>query len=151
VDAAKYPRSDLKEIPLGLPDAVRHTLGCAWDGRDHCDAARAGQVPRGNWFGKLLLVAAAIFSLAVTFSSDKARRDETPRAFSFVVIFVMSLVYAGMVCAALLLAVKALAFLGLWLSGVWAALAGFPLAVWFFAALKDLAADQVKGFVAKKV
>jgi hypothetical protein len=150
VDAKKYPRSSLKEIPLGLPDTVRHTLRCAWDGRDHCEVARAGQ-PRSNWFGKLLLVAAAIFSLVVTFSSDKTRQDETPRAFSFVVIFGISLVYAGMVCAALLLAVKVLAYLGLWLSGVWTALAGFPFAVWVFAALKDLAADQVKGFVAKKV
>jgi hypothetical protein len=150
VDATKYPRSDLREIPLGLPDAARHTLRCAWDGRDHCDPARALQ-PRGNWFGKLLLVAAALFSLAVAFSSGKTRQDEPPRAFSFVVIFVISLLYAGMACAALLLAVKVLAFLGLWLSGVWTALAGFPLAVWVFAALKDLAADQVKGFVAKKV
>jgi hypothetical protein len=151
VDATKYPRSSLKEIPLGLPDTIRHTVVCAWDGKDHCDAARAGQPPRGNWFGKLLLIAAAVFSLAVTLGSDRTRTDEAPRAFSFVVIFVVSLFYAGMACAAVLLAVKVLAYLGLWLSGVWAALAGFPLAVWVFAALKDLAADQVKGFVAKKV
>ena len=148
VDAAKYPRSGLKEFLLGIPDTIRHTLACAWHGKDNC-GGESGK--RGNWFGKLLLVAAAVFSLAVTFGSDRSRPDEPPPAVSFVVIFGVSLFYAGVFCAGVLLAVKILAALGLWLSGVWTALAGFPLAVWVFAALKDLAADQVKGFVAKKV
>lgn len=148
VDAKKYPRGDFKEILVGIPDAALHTLGCAWHGEDNCGGEGAR---RGNWFGKLLLVAAAIFSLVVTLSSDKTRTGGPPPAFNFVVIFFISLLYAGAVCAAVLLALKALAYLGLWLSGVWAALAGFPLAVWVFAALKDLAADEVKGYVAKKV
>ena len=141
----------LIETVLGLPDAARYALACAWEGADRCDATSAGQQPRSNWFGKLLLVAVALFSLAATFDSDRSQQDEAPAPLYFVGVFLISLFYAGMFCAVVMLAMRALASLGLWLSGVWAALAGFPAAVWVFAALKDLASDQVKGFVAKKV
>lgn len=152
VNAAKYPRSIVKENPLGLPDAIRYTLARTWEGKDYGNPVRTGRPPRSNWFGKLLLIAVLIFSLVFTFRAEKIRRGRPPTVSFFLYVFCICLLfYAGIACVVVVVAVKVLVFLGLLLSALWAALAGFPVAVWVFAALKDFAVDQAKDYVAKKV